>query len=122
MTNTTDLRSAGSALAGLSLALVCSSCASSSGSLATPSAGDPSSFTVEGPLKFAPRQTSTAITPVDLMSRLYVFADDSMMGRDDGGPLGATKATAYIERELRRLGLVPAGDNGSYFQDIGYRT
>ena len=56
------------------------------------------------------------------MSRLYVFADDSMMGRDDGGRFGATKATSYIERELRRLELTPAGDNGTFFQDIGYRT
>lgn len=56
------------------------------------------------------------------MSRLYVFSDDSMMGRDDGGRFGATKATAYIERELRRLELTPAGDNGTFFQDIGYRT
>ena len=47
---------------------------------------------------------------MDLMSRLYVFSDDSMMGRDDGGRFGATKATSYIERELRRLELTPAGD------------
>src|ERR1051326_7607871 len=65
--------------------------------------GSPADFAIEGPLKFAPRPTSADITPVDLMSRLYVFADDSMMGRDDGGPIGAGKATAYIERELRRL-------------------
>jgi hypothetical protein len=106
----------------LLVAVVTASCASGTGSLSTPSAGDPAAFVTEGPLRFAPRPTSTAITPVDLMTRLYIFADDSMMGRDDGGPFGATKATAYIERELRRLGLTPAGDNGGFFQDIGYRT
>ena len=106
----------------LTFALLTASCASSSGSLSTAGADNPASFVVEGPLKFTPRPTSSAITPIDLMSRLYVFADDSMMGRDDGGPLGATKATAYVERELRRLGLTPAGDNGGFFQDIGYRT
>jgi hypothetical protein len=56
------------------------------------------------------------------MSRLYIFADDSMMGRDDGGPIGAAKASTYIERELRRMRVTPAGDNGTYFQDIGYRS
>ena len=56
------------------------------------------------------------------MSRLYIFADDSMMGRDDGGPIGAGKASTYIERELRRMRVTPAGDNGTYFQDIGYRS
>src|SRR5438046_1638305 len=82
--------------------------------------GDPSAFTIEGPLKFAARPTSKDITPIDLMSRLYVFADDSMMGRDDGGPIGNLKATKYVADELRRMGLFPAGDNGSFFQDIGY--
>jgi hypothetical protein len=84
--------------------------------------GDPSAFTIEGPLKFAARPTSKDITPIDLMSRLYVFADDSMMGRDDGGPLGNLKATKYVADEARRMGLFPAGDNGTYFQDIGYKT
>jgi hypothetical protein len=111
------------------LSLFVAACASGAGS--SPSAspapgastsGNPAEFTVEGPLKFASRPTSGDISAIDLMSRLYVFADDSMMGRDDGGPLGATKAANYIERELRRMRVRPAGDNGSYFQDIGYRT
>jgi hypothetical protein len=103
---------------------VVSACASSTGSTSssTSSGGSPADFVTEGPLKFPPRPTSGDITAVDLMSRLYVFADDSMMGRDDGGPIGASKSTTYIERELRRLGLTPAGDNGTFFQDIGYRT
>ena len=32
------------------------------------------------PLKYKPMPTTAAITPGDLMSRLYVFADDSMRG------------------------------------------
>lgn len=69
------------------------------------------------PVKHAPQPTTAAITPGDLMTRLYIFADDSMMGREVGTPYHA-KATAYIEREVRKLGLVPAGDNGTYFQDL----
>jgi hypothetical protein len=61
--------------------------------------------------------TTPAITPADLRKRLYIFADDSMMGRAAGTP-DNLRATAYIERELRRLGLVPAGDEGGYFQTV----
>jgi hypothetical protein len=122
MPNISDVKRAGAALTLVGIALIGGSCASSSGSLTPAGADNPAAFVTEGPLKFAPRPTSSAITPVDLMTRLYIFADDSMMGRDDGGPFGATKATAYVERELRRLGLTPAGDNGGFFQDIGYRT
>jgi hypothetical protein len=53
------------------------------------------------------------------MTRLYVFADDSMMGRE-AGTEGALKGTAYIERELRHMGLEPAGDNGTYFQNVPF--
>jgi len=69
------------------------------------------------PLKLAPAPTVAAITERDLLTRLYVFADDSMEGRR-AGTEGNLRATAYIERELRRLGLEPAGDGGSYFQEV----
>ncbi len=69
------------------------------------------------PLKHAPRPTVPAITAEDLTTRLYIFADDSMMGRR-GGEVGSLKGTAYIEREVRRLGLKPAGDSGGYFQNL----
>ncbi len=71
------------------------------------------------PLKLKARPTSAAISPADLMSRLYVFADDSMMGRE-AGTIGHMKGTAYIAAEAKKLGLVPAGDNGTYFQDVPF--
>jgi hypothetical protein len=71
----------------------------------------------ELPLKYTGKPTQTAITTQDAMTRLYIFADDSMMGRR-AGDIGGIKGTAYIEREVRRLGLVPAGDNGTYFQNV----
>jgi hypothetical protein len=40
-----------------------------------------------------------------------------MQGRE-AGTIGDFKATAYIASEAARLGLQPAGDNGTYFQDI----
>jgi hypothetical protein len=69
------------------------------------------------PLKYTGKPTETAITPADAMTRLYIFADDSMLGRR-AGEIGGLKGTAYIEREVRRLGLIPAGDNGTFFQAV----
>jgi hypothetical protein len=69
------------------------------------------------PLKLAPRPTTPQITAADAMTRLYIVADDSMMGRRVGHE-GNLKATAYIEREVRKLGLVPAGDSGTFFQNL----
>ena len=59
------------------------------------------------------------ITANDLRTRLYQFADDSMLGRRIGEP-GNLKGTEYIAREFKRLGLKPAGDNGTYFQELAF--
>ena len=71
------------------------------------------------PLKYKARPTSAAISAADLMSRLYVFADDSMRGRE-AGTAGAQKGTAYIAGELKKLGLEPAGDDGTWFQNVPF--
>jgi hypothetical protein len=71
------------------------------------------------PLKYDAKPTGAAITTGDLMSRLYVFADDSMMGRE-AGTIGHMMGTQYIADEAQRLGLVPAGDNGTFFQDVPF--
>ncbi len=68
-------------------------------------------------LALAQTPTKPAITPADLKTRLYIYADDSMMGRAAGTEYNL-KATAYIAAEVRRLGLVPAGDSGGYFQNV----
>ena len=59
------------------------------------------------PFKHAPARTQAAITPADLMTRLYLYSDDSMMGRLAGSEYNL-KATAYIAAEARRMGLQPA--------------
>ena len=64
-----------------------------------------------------PSNTSPDITPADLRTRLYAFADDSMQGRKAGTP-GNVKATDYLAREAARIGLEPAGDDGGWFQTI----
>jgi hypothetical protein len=69
----------------------------------------------EGP--WTPRPTEAAITANDLRTRLGIIAHDSMMGRE-AGTLGAFKATEYIAAEFKRMGLLPAGENGTYFQNL----
>ena len=68
-----------------------------------------------------PAPTAAAITVRDLQIRLYQFADDSMQGRQVGRA-GNAKGTDYIAREVKRLGLLPAGDNGGYFQVLPYHV
>jgi hypothetical protein len=75
----------------------------------------------EGVRHWAPRPTETAITANDLRTRLYQIADDSMQGRRIGEP-NNYRVTTYIANEFQRLGLKPAGDNGTYFQILPYGT
>ena len=94
-------------------ALLAAACSSAQPPMAEQSAP------VMGPLprQYAARPTTAAISPADLMSRVYVFADDSMMGRA-AGTVYHDKGVEYIASELRRLGVQPAGENGTYFQRI----
>ena len=69
------------------------------------------------PLKYHGPQTTAEITPGDLMTRLYIFADDSMLGRQTGF-IGNVKGTDYIAGELKRMGITPGGENGTYFQNV----
>ena len=71
------------------------------------------------PEKVTPAPTTAAITVRDLQIRLYQFSDDSMQGRQVGR-VGNMKGTNYIAAEVKRLGLVPAGDNGTFFQVLPY--
>ena len=73
----------------------------------------------EGPRTWAPRPTEPAITANDLRTRLYQFSDDSMQGRRIG-ERGNWVGTEYIAREFARLGLKPAGENGTYFQTLPF--
>lgn len=61
--------------------------------------------------------TSAAITPADLRLRLEIVAHDSMMGRESG-TIYNDKATDYLAAEAARIGLRPAGENGTFFQVV----
>ncbi|HCU10800.1 MAG TPA: hypothetical protein DGB72_01585, partial [Gemmatimonadetes bacterium] len=64
-----------------------------------------------------PTPTTAAITPADLKTRLYIFADDSMQGRLLA-TAGNVKGVEYIASEVKRMGLTPMGDNGTFFQAV----
>lgn len=57
------------------------------------------------------------ITPANVERSLRILAHDSMEGRQVGSP-GAARAAAFIAAEMKRIGLKPAGDNGTYFQNV----
>jgi hypothetical protein len=63
-------------------------------------------------------QTSRArsVTERDVRRLLMALADDSLEGRATG-TRGSAKAAAIIAAEMRRIGLVSAGDSG-YFQRV----
>ena len=61
--------------------------------------------------------TPYTITADSLRQRLEDFAADSMLGRGwlNGGH---DRATAYLARELGKIGLEPTGEHGGWFQDF----
>jgi hypothetical protein len=56
-----------------------------------------------------------AITAEDMYGRIYFLASDALQGRDTPSP-GLEAAAAYLVGEHRRLGLDPAGENGTFYQ------
>ncbi|MEP6990433.1 MAG: M28 family peptidase [bacterium] len=85
--------------------------------LAAACAGTVTRTVIEPTRSHAPAPTTGDITPADLMTRLYIFADDSMLGRE-AGTLGNVRGTNYIASEMRRMGLQPGGENGTFFQTV----
>lgn len=58
---------------------------------------------------------AATITPEDVYQRIALLASDEMAGRDTPSP-ELDRAADYIAGEFERLGLQPAGDDGSYIQ------
>jgi hypothetical protein len=79
--------------------------------------------TANAPARTLPAATveaSNRITAARLKEHLSFVASDAMEGRDT--PSKGLDATAkYIADELKKLGLKPAGDDGTYFQRIALK-
>ncbi|MGH7524036.1 MAG: M28 family metallopeptidase, partial [Gemmatimonadales bacterium] len=69
------------------------------------------------PTTHVPTPTTAAITAADLRTRLFIFAADSMGGRFLGTP-GNFMGVEYIASEVKRFGLLPAGQDGTFFQTV----
>lgn len=77
--------------------------------------------TLQGPLTSSGYAASDAfITVASLMQRTEALAHDSMLGRGPG-QRGEAIATAYIAREMERIGL-SAPASGSYLQPVPLQT
>ena len=57
----------------------------------------------------------TAIREQDLKRDLFYLAGDAMRGRE-AGTLDEMRASMWIADQLRKIGVAPAGTDGSYFQ------
>lgn len=71
------------------------------------------------PITGDPFATQTAISAEDLRKRIYHLTAPSTAGRLTGSP-GEAEAAAYAAEVFRRLGLKPAGDQGSWFQQFEF--
>ncbi|HYC04312.1 MAG TPA: M28 family metallopeptidase [Azospirillaceae bacterium] len=58
-----------------------------------------------------------AITAEGLVPHIKVLASDEFEGRKPG-TAGEEKTVAYMAEQFRKLGLKPAGDNGTFFQEV----
>jgi Tol biopolymer transport system component len=59
------------------------------------------------------------VAAADLDQHIRALTEDAMDGRMTGGP-GEAKATQYVADVFAALGLVPAGDNGTFFQEFTF--
>ncbi len=64
-------------------------------------------------------ETAADITAADLEKHVRILAGEAMQGRMTG-EAGERLATQYAADAFRALGLVPAGDNGTYFQQFDF--
>lgn len=69
-----------------------------------------------------PPVVSTAMPPAirhireaDLRRDLFAMASPEMRGRE-GGALDELRASIWVADQYRRIGLVPAGEDGTWFQ------
>jgi peptidase M28-like protein len=61
------------------------------------------------------QQAVASVTPQDVVRRIGILADDSMLGRATPSPQ-LEQVARYVAAEFQRFGLKPGGDNGTYLQ------
>jgi hypothetical protein len=74
----------------------------------------PVGLTAQRPTPSAPRAIRE-IREADLRRDLFAMASPAMRGRE-GGTLDELRAAIWVAEQYRRIGLEPAGDDGTWFQ------
>lgn len=69
---------------------------------------------------YPPKAMLDGITPQGIRANMAFLADDLLEGRGTG-TRGYQLAANYIRAQFEAFGLEPAGDNGTYFQNISFR-
>ncbi|MEM6535497.1 MAG: M28 family metallopeptidase [Pseudomonadota bacterium] len=64
-----------------------------------------------------PSGTTAEITEADLAARIEILADDAFEGRAPGSEIGE-KTADWLAAEMERIGVAPAGEDGTYFQTV----
>lgn len=70
-------------------------------------------------LPTAVQQAMNSINAEKIRATVKYLSDDSFEGRGTGQK-GGDKAADWIAAQFKSYGLLPAGDNGTYFQSVGF--
>lgn len=70
-------------------------------------------------LPTAAQQAMNSIDAEKIRATVKYLSDDSLQGRGTGQK-GGDKAADWIAAQFKSYGLVPAGENGTYFQSVGF--
>ena len=62
-------------------------------------------------------KVKSTVSKEDIEGHIYFLASDELKGRGTGTP-ELDIAASYLANSLRRYGVKPAGDNGSYYQNV----
>jgi hypothetical protein len=87
---------------------------------AAPQLAQQSAAKTAAALPAATLDAAKQITAARLKEHLSYVADDAREGRDTPSK-GLDETAQYIADDLKKLGLKPAGDNGTYFQRIALK-
>src|ERR1043165_8094628 len=75
----------------------------------------PSTNTAASPARGTIAPELGAITEADIRRDVYALGGDAMRGRE-AGTLDEMRATGWVAERAREAGLLPAGDDNTYFQ------
>lgn len=71
------------------------------------------------PLPSAAQQAMNSISAEKIRATVKYLSDDSLQGRGTGQK-GGDEAADWIAAQLKSYGVLPAGDHGTYFQNVGF--